>query len=123
MVVAVGPQASGTVANDLAKALASKQVHSTAPLQQAQQNALQKLSVLLIAVWAQITGTAPQSQDVDAVFRFSNDPPREYSARVPAAARAVPIKTHLLESLCPASQSGLCGPCAACKKLCGIPES
>ncbi len=111
MVIAVGRQASGTVANDLAMALASTQVHSTAPLSQAQQNALQKLSALLVGAWTQITGTAPQSQDVDDVLRFLTI--LQFDLQGPDRVASIETLTHLAEdaSTAPAAFTGLESVC------------
>ncbi len=70
MVIAVGPNASDTIANDLATALASIQAPSAAALPRAQQQALDKLRSLLSAAWQKIIGTAASTENINTILRF-----------------------------------------------------
>jgi hypothetical protein len=70
MLIAVGPNASGTITGDLAAALASLQAPSAAALPQAQQQALDKLRALFAAAWQKIVGAAPSAEDVNSALRF-----------------------------------------------------
>jgi hypothetical protein len=70
MLIAVGPNASGTITRDLATALSSLQAAAAAPLPQAQQDALDKMRALLGSAWQQIVGDVPSAQDIDAILQF-----------------------------------------------------
>jgi hypothetical protein len=70
MVIAVGPNASGTISRDLAAALASMQAPSAAALPQAQEQALDRLRTLFVAAWEKIVGAVPSVEDVDSSLRF-----------------------------------------------------
>ena len=70
MLIAVGPNASGTIAGDLAAALASLQAPSAAALPQAQQKALNKLRALFAAAWQKIVGAVPSTEDVNSALLF-----------------------------------------------------
>jgi ATPase family associated with various cellular activities (AAA) len=70
MLIAVGPDASGTITHDLAGALSALQAPSTAPLPQGLQQALDKTRTLVRQAGQQILGVALAAQDIDAVLQF-----------------------------------------------------
>ncbi len=70
MLIAVGPNASGTITADLAAALASMQAPSAAALPQAQQQALDRLRALCATAWQKIVGAVPSAEDVNDALRF-----------------------------------------------------
>ena len=70
MLIAVSSDAHGTIKRDLAIALASSQAPASAPLPQAQQQALDKMRTLLEGAWQQINGVAPNSGDLDSLMRL-----------------------------------------------------
>jgi hypothetical protein len=70
IVIAVGPTASGSIAVDLATALASVQATSTAPMPQAKKAALKKFKRTLSAAWAALFGGAASVADINAILRL-----------------------------------------------------
>ena len=70
MLIAVGPDASGSISRDLAAGLASLQAPSAAPMPQAPQQALTKLSGLITEAWHNIIGALPSADELASVLRL-----------------------------------------------------
>jgi hypothetical protein len=67
LVLAVGPGSSASVTRDLAQALRARRAHASAPLPEAQAEALRRFIETLATSWRHISGTAAQDSDLDAL--------------------------------------------------------
>ncbi|WP_455154040.1 hypothetical protein [Cupriavidus campinensis] len=67
LVLAVGPEASGTLTHDLAFALRAQRANGSAPLPARQQQALERFHDLLRLAWHQIAGELPQATQLSAI--------------------------------------------------------
>ncbi|TYL89975.1 ATP-binding protein [Bradyrhizobium rifense] len=101
MLIAVGSDAPGTIKRDLAAALTSSQAPATAPLPQAQQQALDKMRALLASAWQQINGVAPGSDDLDSILRFLSI--IDFNLDGPDRTAAVETLAHVTENAADAS--------------------
>jgi len=68
--IAVGPGSSRTITDDLATALLSFQAPSTAPLPQAQRQALAKLTNALTLAWNRIVGSNPSQEEINSILQL-----------------------------------------------------
>ncbi|MBB4373749.1 hypothetical protein GGD63_006577 [Bradyrhizobium sp. cir1] len=101
MLIAVGPDAPGTIKRDLAIALASTQAPAAAPLPQAQQQALDKMRALLAGAWQKIHGVAPDSDELDSIIRFLSI--IDFNLDGPDRTAAVETLAHVTENAADAS--------------------
>lgn len=67
LVLAVGPQSSGTVTHDLALALRARRAGGCAPLPANQQQAFDRFKDLLRLAWQQISGARPEESQLAAI--------------------------------------------------------
>lgn len=95
MVIAVGPNASGTITHDLATALASMQAPSAAQLPQAQRQALDRLRVLFEAAWRKIVGAVHSTEEVNAALRFLTV--LQFNPDGPDRVAAIETLAHVME--------------------------
>jgi hypothetical protein len=68
LIIAVGPNTSQTITNDLAKALSSLRAHATAPLPAKQRAVLRTLSATLKAAWKAVAGKNASDADIAAIL-------------------------------------------------------
>ncbi|WP_315730732.1 MULTISPECIES: ATP-binding protein [unclassified Bradyrhizobium] len=101
MLIAVSSDAPSTIKRDLAIALTSSQAPATAPLPQAQQQALDKLRALLASAWQQINGVAPDSGDLDSIIRLVSIV--DFNMSGPDRTAAVETLAHVAENATDAS--------------------
>ncbi|KVF18379.1 ATP-binding protein [Burkholderia cepacia] len=67
LVLAVGPESSGTVTHDLALALRARRADGSAPLPVRQQQAFERFNDLLGLAWQQISGAQPDATQLAAI--------------------------------------------------------
>jgi hypothetical protein len=95
MLIVVGPDASGSISRDLATGLASLQAPWAAPMPQAPEQALTKLTGLIKEAWQKIIGVLPSADEFDSVLRLITVV--KFDMAGPDRTAAIETLTHVTE--------------------------